>query len=47
MDLLIIRIPFVGTGDEESGSSSLQSLCNTQKDGTGRKKFLNALRRSR
>lgn len=34
MDLLIIRMLFVGTGDEESGSSLLESLCNTQTDAT-------------
>lgn len=38
MDLLIIRMLFVGTGDEESGSSLLGSLCNTQTDATGKKK---------
>lgn len=45
MDLLIIRILFVGTGDEESGSSLLESLYNTQKDATkkkGRFKFINS-----
>lgn len=42
MDLLIIRILFVGTGDAESGSSVLESLCNTQKDVTGKKKVLNS-----
>ena len=38
MDLLIIRMLFVGTGDEESGSSLLESLYNTQKDATEKKK---------
>lgn len=36
MDLLMIRIPVVGMGDEESGSSSLKSLYNTQKVATGK-----------
>lgn len=38
MDLLIMQILFVGTGDEESGSSILESLYNTQTDATGKKK---------